>query len=79
MDTIKPEYQNAVECAEEVMTHDACPDTEKAQVKEDVELLHTTWNSVLDVMDEETKRLYSPEITLVYLLYDDCDYNFGDQ
>jgi muramidase (phage lysozyme) len=56
VESIKPEYQNAVECAEEVMTHDACPDWEKSQVKEDLELLKTTWSSVLDVMDEESKR-----------------------
>ena len=38
------------------MTHDACPEWEKSQVKEDVELLRTTWRSVLDVMDTESKR-----------------------
>ena len=56
MESIRPEYQNAVECAEEVMTHDACPDWDKTQVKEDVDLLKKTWSSVLDVMDEESKR-----------------------
>ncbi|XP_028414134.1 dystrophin-like isoform X2 [Dendronephthya gigantea] len=59
VDTIKPEYQNAVECAEEVMTHDTCPAAEKVQVKEDVELLHTTWNSVIDVMDGEAKSIHA--------------------
>jgi hypothetical protein len=56
VESIKPEYQNAVECAEEVLTHEACPDWEKSQVKEDVELLKTTWSSVLDVMDKESRR-----------------------
>ena len=39
------------------MSHDACPEWEKSQVREDVELLRTTWESVLDVMDAESKRL----------------------
>jgi hypothetical protein len=56
VESIRPEYQNAVECAEEVMTHAACPDWDKTQVKEDVDLLKKTWSSVLDVMDEESKR-----------------------
>jgi hypothetical protein len=38
------------------MTHAACPDWDKTQVKEDVDLLKKTWSSVLDVMDEESKR-----------------------
>ena len=38
------------------MTHETCPDWEKSQVKEDVQLLKTTWGSVLDAMDAEEKR-----------------------
>ena len=56
VENIKPQYENAVECAEEVLSNDACPDWEKSQVKDDVILLKTTWNGVLDDIDGEEKR-----------------------
>ena len=56
VDTIKPDYQNAVRCGEEALVNDTCPDWEKSQVNDDMELLKRTWKEVLESVVEEQKR-----------------------
>ena len=56
VDTIKPDYQNAVRCGEEALVNDTCPDWEKSQISDDMELLKTTWKGVLESIVEEQKR-----------------------
>ncbi|XP_046848609.1 utrophin-like isoform X4 [Xenia sp. Carnegie-2017] len=56
-DNIRADYENALECAEEVISREDCPEWERSQINEDADVLKKSWNDVMTLMSEESDSI----------------------